>query len=91
MSEPIKVGDLVQIVRGCQPEYFGFTFRVRELVHRTIDECMFCSRPHIGIYAIAEERFGSKRELGKAPLETLKRIPPLDELNDVKRDEELTA
>ena len=88
MSEPIKVGDLVQVVRPsicCKSNYgLGDIFKVTDAFPRKSDCAMCGASPfvmlldghHSGLFC------DSRR---------VKLIPPLEELDDVKRDEEITA
>jgi hypothetical protein len=91
MSEPIKVGDLVVVVRGrwcCghSTGREGHIFTVTEIgraPHKEI--CRFCSREDI-------EPGAKGHPCGKGiDLYSLKRIPPLSELEGEKREEEIRA
>ena len=86
MSEPIKVGDLVMVVklRKCGHGRFGATYTAKELM-TTVWHCVDCKvvfPPEPGL--ITEEG-------GFTPFWRVRRIPPIGELDDVKRDEEITA
>jgi hypothetical protein len=87
MSEPIKTGDLVQIVRptrcGCGKS-IGLIFQV-SAVESHSSYCDTC-KAQLGteIVALGLHHYGM-------PLWRLKRIPPLSELEGEKRDEEITA
>lgn len=87
MSEPIKVGDLVMIIRGnkcCgRTDSLGVTFQVTEIRHHE-GICKYCCAHNSGL--VADSVRPTVTYLYK-----LKRIPPLSELDDVKRDEEITA
>ena len=89
MSEPIKVGDLVVVVRTCcaarYAESGGIVTRVREIVQSEY-YCWDCAEK--GTLRALLDISG---KYNAAPLFWLKRIPPLDELEGEKRDEEITA
>ncbi len=88
MSEPIKVGDLVVVVRDCcDGELLGFVGEVR-LLHTDGLRCLRCGLVSGEHGAIVEFRQSFHDKL---PLSWLKRIPPLEELEGEKRDEEITA
>jgi hypothetical protein len=90
MSEPIKVGDWVMVVRVCCDKYMdgaGPIFRVAKihgLGRGTI--CTYCE-------AITPntDRAAAEGVLVGVPLPWLKRIPPLSELGDVEHKEEQPA
>lgn len=89
MDKPISVGDLVVVVRSCCDRFMeGVTiFKVAVMRQtRPADLCTYCSRalPN-GTYAADNPQYSG------APVGWLKRIPPLDELEGEKRDEEITA
>lgn len=109
MNEPIRVGDLVELVRGhsCLLELRGGAiFTVKELLPQTGGgwTCGKCGERDIA----TSDAYGASG-LGPAhvkvdlpyinrtsgvssiPLSFLKRIPPLEELEGQKRDEEITA
>ena len=87
----IREGDLVAVVRCCCPEYVQghWIFRV-EFVHgeylkRTV-ECAHCARElPLGYYG------APAADMQGAPLSWLKKIPPLDEKADEKREEGVEA
>jgi hypothetical protein len=89
MSEPIKPGDLVMVVRpsecGCRSS-FGRTFRVSQVWHDITD--IPC--PQCGVL-VRETSFAFMDTDEAGELFRLKRIPPLSELDDVKNNEEITA
>ena len=90
MSEPIKVGDLVQVVRGCctgfRQEADGVIYVAAEIAPGVIALCRHCKGA--GRHTLVRQgRIGE----WSIPIQYLKRIPPLGELDDVKRDEEITA
>ena len=94
MSEPIKAGDLVVVVRasscGCPPK-LGHIFRVLEVrPPKGRLHCKHC-KADLAPDPVAVERhapgFGSR----VWELNRLKRIPPLDELESEKHKEGLTA
>ena len=94
MSEPIKVGDLVVVVRygvscprGCNKgtDTLGRIFSVRSVEYMPL-LCVGCDAPKGWATAAVAE---SGEQVYR--VERLKRIPPLSELDDVKQDEEITA
>lgn len=98
MSESIKVGDLVRVVHACCGEFAqGRTiFQVYKFFDRLVGGgydgfCMYChaKMPHER-QAFATPHLGTD-EAPTFPLSWLRRIPPLEELDDVKREEEITA
>lgn len=97
MAEPIKVGDLVMVVRGhsCVLEHKGgipFTVTGIKPAIGGGFRCRMCGTRNIASheYIAAELSFHNHRDCG-VPITWLKRIPPLGELDDVKQDEEITA
>jgi hypothetical protein len=92
MSEPIKVGDLVVQVRACcDYEYkrspcTGVPYRVQELPTRPALGCHRC-----GFYGDLLIATGFHGTHAGVYVGWLQRIPPLEELDDVKRDEEINA
>lgn len=90
MSEPIKDGDMVVVVRWpCCAGDIGYVFRVAEIITRTdVAICSFCRsrKGNTGMPIKARSESGAL-----FPLQWLKRIPPLSELDDIKKDEEITA
>jgi hypothetical protein len=88
VSEPIKVGDLVQVVRdrpcGCRSPSLGTIFGVQQ-IRITSTRCDQCD-------AVFTDAPNAVCPAGVFTLTTrLKRIPPLGELEGEKRKEELTA
>lgn len=87
MSEPIKVGDLVQIVRPttcCGDENATGLVFVVQAISVTDWWCECGASGDDCVHAMHQD--GECVELSR-----LKRIPPLSELDDVKQDEEITA
>jgi hypothetical protein len=91
MDKPISVGDLVMVMRqsACicpnESKIIGHVFTVTNL--RVIGGlCQACGRP----LAIANVAIGHSGG-GDVEVSRLKRIPPLEELDDVKKDEEITV
>lgn len=80
MSEPIKTGDLVVMVRGykpdCQCEPVGVPFKVSRI--RGSYEPLRCHCAEQLPACQVAEGFDSYRVV---PLQWLKKIPPLDELD----------
>lgn len=86
-DKPISVGDLVMLVKGCcqdAEKHLGWVGTV-EGVLQTHSYC-HCGDSFAGLCAIV-----TIEKRGDLPLRWLKRIPPLEELDEVKRDEEITA
>jgi len=92
MSEPIKPGDLVVVVRPSlctgANEDVGRVFRVGAVCpgEGISKHCQSCGKSHEPLHMMYAEASD-----GWFPFARLKRIPPLSELDDVKRDEEITA
>lgn len=89
MSEPIKVGDLVQVVHSCcgkQAEH-GLFGAIRSVVslHRDATRCQFCD------WHATNVDFADLEGDDYAPVSWLKRIPPFPELKDERHDEEIAA
>lgn len=89
MSEPIKVGDLVVVVGPgpcCNPLFsIGRVFQVFDEAF----EWTYCGTC-LKRLSDGERVLGDGAGCYYRP-NRLKRIPPLSELDDVKRDEEITA
>lgn len=90
MSKPIQVGDLVRVIRAhdCKPTRgYGVIFTVERIAPARRFECIHClgtikdGRPLA--YGIIS------RGPGWHPLEWLRRIPPLDELEGERTEEDL--
>ena len=84
MSEPIKVGDLVVVVRGHKCDV-GAVYRVSSIqknVHGWV--CGVC-----GFRKLFHSAWADRGDCYGAPLPWLKRIPPLEELEGEKRDEQI--
>ena len=89
-DRPIQAGDLVVVVMGCDKNAFGMIFKVREIYERHAPlPCVFCNQKHSGKYAGAERPFGGIKHYTRAPLNWLKRIPPLEELEGKRSEEKL--
>lgn len=91
MSEPIKVGDLVMVIKPkpcCGNGRPGYIFTILEFRMADANSvCCHCDVPVTGIHATHAAMTGN---LG-VDIRRLKRIPPLSELEGEKRKEELTA
>lgn len=93
MDKPISVGDLVQVVRSCCTKRVNRpTFIVGEIkggggIQFGYSYCSSCMTPMPNVYFAMP---AGGMPVGQ-PLPWLKRIPPLDELEGVKHDEEITA
>lgn len=90
MSEPIKVGDLVVVVKpsACHGGVrdIGHTFVASEVYRAPeMSRCDYCKVHHGPSELVAWDG------AFEWPLRRLKRIPPFPELKDEKRDEEITA
>jgi len=89
MREPIKIGDLVAIVDGCCEKSRSRALGVHATVLRFYSNpgrlCIFCDGPTPALRAELDH------EQWNAPVAWLKRIPPIEELDDVKHEEEVTA
>ena len=85
-DRPIQVGDLVVIVkpRRCcgNGDTIGTIFTVRSFAKKC--KCA-CGASYEGKFAVMENGWW------RCETFRLKRIPPLDELESEKRDEEITA
>lgn len=87
MNKPIQVGDLVQVVRPgvCSDQGMGNVFRVLK-IDRTAYDCICCGREH------GPTKFAWQTMKGAGfgySLARLKRIPPLDELEGKRTEENL--
>jgi hypothetical protein len=86
MSEPIKTGDLVVVIKptpcGCK-DSLGWTGCVERL-GRFKARCSFCG----AVWESASMLLMSSYYIH---VSRVLRIPPLEELDDVKQDEEITA
>ena len=98
MSEPIKVGDLAQVIHECcaPGKVIGHVGRVLELSPGFF-ECEDCGHQDRGVHARVEGMSSTPDDafesMGWVPAQWLKRIPPAGELGivDEKRDAEITA
>ena len=95
MNEPIKVGDLVMVVRGheCVMQIAGgVPFTVTALLSPTGGgwHCPVCNKRNAGPNVVGAEGFRASKGRG-LPLHWLKRIPPLSELEGEQRKEEINA
>jgi hypothetical protein len=84
-DRPIQVGDLVQVVRGHECD-LGSTFRVGQIREPTLwgwicPKCSCIDR--------SPELWADRGDEHGAPLSWLKRIPPLDELEGERTQENL--
>lgn len=87
MSEPIKVGDLVQIVKPkpcCGGGTLGFYFFV-EAIEPSDGCCTDC-----GAFLFDKLAALVPGEPGSVAVYRLRRVPPLSELEGERRDEKLT-
>ena len=89
MSERIAVGDLVQVVKWpCCNRHTGKIFTVVNISGSGGVACAGCRAIHYGAHSESDLQDG---DVCWAPNAWLKRIPPLDEIESIKRDEEITA
>ena len=86
MDKPISVGDLVQVVkpRVCCGDASGLGKVFKVGGFHTGSFCMACGIVAVDVAEIAGD-------FRSCEISRLKRIPPLEELDDLKRDEEITA
>lgn len=92
MDKPISVGDMVQLVRGCNIDAMGLVFRVSKIYERAgVRPCYYCDQSHNGQYVDSEQPFGGAHNYSRSPIWWLKRIPPLEELEGEKREETVNA
>ena len=93
----IRVGDLVRIVKnhGCVPgrpnRGFGFIFRVERMEPARAWHCTGCNTVDHDLDGQTLLWGHISTGHGFYPMAWCRRIPPLEELDDVKRDEEVTA
>lgn len=89
MSEQISIGDLVMVVRECchVDSCLGEVYIVLDIT--TGSDCTECGAADDLPAAILEAETEDFYGFG-LPLSYLKKIPPLGELRDLKRDEKLT-
>ena len=90
MSEPIKVGDLVYVARDCCGAWVGWTFFVVQLHAPQLSLCPHCH--YKNVHTLAENpSWDCPGQLCYAPVEWLRRIPPLSELESEQHKEEIEA
>lgn len=91
MSDPIKAGDLVMVVK-CHCELTAGALGTVFVVTKVKTVRVHC---HCGAVLVdTPAAYNGQMNYGlpaAEPLHYLKRIPPIEELDDVKQDEELTA
>lgn len=80
----MKAGDWVMQIHSCCPRYLGRIFRVGAVETHSF-RCAHCKPP------AADRLVVYTPNVAAAPVEWVKRIPPMEELDDVKLDEEITA
>lgn len=81
---PIKVGDLVQVVRSCCGVYVGTIATVIGFRGPATHPCLDCGKMSSG--SVRAEFDRTKWPIC-APIPWLKRIPPFSELEGTKTDE----
>jgi hypothetical protein len=84
MDKPISVGDLVMIVSGCCDHHSrGVPYKV-ERFGKGRCVCVVCGKgEHYPKVAVGDGY--------SVPVEHVKRIPPLEELDEVRTEDEVTA
>lgn len=87
-NEPLKIGDIAYVYRGCihcgNIDDLGEIIKVHEIVEgHSIIEC--CDQEETSAVAFYDD--GS---IGKY-LWCLRKIPPLEELNEIEANQEITA
>lgn len=93
----IKVGDLVVIVDGCcaraRAEYVGGIFTVDRIYSGENLYCYYnCGSVATHTCAVTNTEFKTATDRGNgAPVEWLRRIRPSEQVQNVKRPEEITA
>ena len=95
MDKPISVGDLVQIVRadcdGAIRNVLGNVYTVTA-IGAEARHCPWCKHHFTAAETATTDRPSKSGVYNHAvPLAWLKRIPPIEELEGEKRDEEITA
>lgn len=89
MDKPISIGDMVVIVRGCCTEALSQAVGIHTTVVQFYDNpgrlCQFCNAP------TPSRRAELSHQKWNAPVVWLKRIPPPEELDIEKHEEEITA
>lgn len=86
MDRPIQVGDLVQVVKSCCDRHTRSpVFVVSKIFPAGDEECLFCDHKFKRVIEAGDEEGWSY------PLEWLKRIPPLEELEGVEREAKVPA
>lgn len=88
MSEPIKVGDLVVVVRGCCPTFLGVIRRVEGFDAPAKMKCAVCGARADGH---PRARFEGNATPSASLVAWLKRIPPLEKLQTWRQTEETTG
>jgi hypothetical protein len=88
MDKPISVGDLVVRVRSCCGVHVGTIRRIEGFSEPTECQCITCGSKN-GV--MVKAYFEGDATPSACPLPWLKRIPPLEELDDVRTEDEVTA
>lgn len=90
-DRPIQVGDLVQIVRWpCCGEFLGVVFVVGEIFrHKSHPQCTACKQTIHEATLCLEGNSAPNKDKLCAPKPWLKRIPPLEELEGQKSQEDM--
>jgi len=86
MRKPIKVGDLVYVVRNhCPSRYEGTVATVTDLAFPYSGHCPACQT----FFTACAAKLDDGR--GWNPIQWLRRIPPIGELGDVQQKEDIRA
>ena len=86
MSEPIKVGDLVVVIRaGCMDANVGFVFTVTRIQEYDGAVCASCKKHHGTGRKVYHDDQPAQTKGRWFSESRLKRIPPLSELEGEKR------
>lgn len=86
-NKPISVGDMVMTIKlkpCCGNGQLGVVFIVQEIREYKACLCLHCRAVNKDTYALDE--FGASYRLSR-----LKRIPPLTELDSIKKEESVPA
>ena len=93
-DKPISVGDLAIVVRDCCGHWLGRVFRVSSIQQISLPawiRCSLCARELSNIEYVRTDQPNVRDAVIHAPLGWLRRIPPIEECDEVSRDEGITA
>ena len=90
-EKPIGKGDLVMVVRGCNPDVWGIPWRVRMVTASgvPITNCCYCGKSHLGLFAFSEGTFGNGH--WSAPITDLKRLDPPSPAESTETPQEMSV